>query len=343
VQGQSLWTETLVYPEAEPVSGGDGGDDEAATDGTGSEDMQLTRFGQALAGKAADCYPAGVTSIANLNLGDIPLRFADEVEFVGSLRSTYRLGTEPATWEVANANAIAQGGHLLRIDSPQEWIEVVRLLGNAVGGEGQYWVDLKFEDSKTTTTDETTTNKFAYKWGGVVGYNETTKVDCNQWMEQQTSTEGPWYNKTKVITEEIYKYCTQQIVKEPIFDIWDENWPKPYLESETVTETTTDTFTRCGYYNAATGALRDDACNGYVNDDTAGKRLYIIEYDYDQSPLFDVDWAADRKSVTITVDAENPGECVDVRPAGPLWLVPIAAAESTPPPPQDPDDMSFPF
>lgn len=344
VQGQSLWTETLVYPEAEPVAGGGEGEDGEANDGTGTEDMQLTRFGQALAGKAADCFPAGVTSIANLNLGNIPLKFADEVEFVGSLRSTYRLGTEPATWEVANANAMAQGGHLLRIDSPREWIEVVRLLGNAVGGEGQYWVDLKFEDSKTTTTTETTTNKFSYKWGGVVGYDVTTKVDCNQWMEQHSGgTYGPWFDRTKIITEEIYKYCTKEIVKEPIFDIWDENWPKSYLEEATVTDSTTDTYTRCGYYNAATGALRDDACMGYKDDETKGKRLYIIEYDYDQSPLYTVAWAADRKSVTITVDAENPGECVDVRPAGPLWLVPIAAAESTPPAPQDPDDMTFPF
>ncbi len=345
VQGQDLWTETLVYPEAVPVSGGgDGGvdsGDDAGTSGTGTSDMQLTRFKQALAGKAADCFPVGVTSIANLDLGNIPLRFADEVTFEGSLRSNYRIGAETATWEVANANAKAAGGHLLRIDSPQEWIEVVRLLGDAVGSNGQYWVDLKFEDSKTTTADVTTTNKFAYKWGGVVGYDEITTVDCNNWMERTVDSSSRWLTTTKVITDKIYEYCTNKTVMKPIFDVWEENWPQPYLESQTVTTTTTDTFTRCAYYNAATGALRDDACLGYKDNPNAGKRLYIIEFDYDHQPLYAVTWGAGRKSVTITVNAENEGRCVDVHPSGPLWLVPIPAAESTPRPPQNPGDLRF--
>lgn len=319
VQGQDLWTRTRVFPEAQPDAGeggdGDGGDGEAA------EPLPLARFSEALAGKAADCFPEGVISVANLDLGNLPLRFSEEVAFTGALRSNYELGTEAVTWEVANANAAARGGHLLRIDSPDEWIRLVRLMGNAVGDQGQYWVDLKFEDKSATTTTETTTGKFAYKWGGVTGYTETTKVDCNQWIDRHESTQGTYFDRTRIITNDIYRYCTERTLVEPIFDIWEENWPQPYLQEETDTTTTETVFTRCAYYNATTGALRDDVCNGSEDDPDAGKRLYIIEYDYAATPLFTETWGPNRKSVTLTIDAQTQGACVDVRPAGPLWLV----------------------
>ncbi len=105
-------------------------------------------FAQARLGTAVDCFATPDTAITNIDLTNTGFRFADDLDFTVDTHpmTRYEWVNTVMTWTDANDHAAAAGGHLVVIDSLEEFETLKQLLIAEGHNNVNSWVGLTRDD-----------------------------------------------------------------------------------------------------------------------------------------------------------------------------------------------------
>lgn len=258
--------------------------------------------------RALDCDPDDTPSVVNIDLSGTALKFADGLEFQASVATRYEISDSARTWADAKADAESKGGHLVEIDSADEFAAIAGMFGSSAFDS--VWMGLSTDAADVTL-------KSQYQWQSDERPYSVAAIGMDVW-----GASFPQTTCTPVVPPSPTPQPPPPAPEPPPY-VFPPYHPRPYpLKNPPVFyRAAADVAQTCDETRRCAAADRQFGW-GLTNVNCTGERFYLIEYPPAPVP-YTATLSADRKTLDLSVkDTTDDGKCVEVTPQGPVWLVP---------------------